>query len=122
MKLKILPPTLRKNKRYLAIDIKSEVELTKDNLVVAIWDACVRFKGECETSNFDLWVMRFYNGENKNGYYNYKAVIKCQRGFHDQVRASLVLLSKFKNYRISINTLGLSGTIESAETKYFDFN
>jgi len=120
MKLKILPPTLRKNKRYLTIEIKSEVEISKDNLVVAIWDACVRFKGECETSNFDLWVMKFYSFENRNGYFYYKAIIKCQRGYESQVRASLILLTQFKNNRISINTLGLSGTIEAAQKKYIN--
>lgn len=61
MKLKILPPTLRPKNRYLVLDIKSEVEFTKDELILAIWDACIRFYGECETSNFNLWLMRVYN-------------------------------------------------------------
>ncbi|MCC7552890.1 MAG: ribonuclease P [Methanobacteriaceae archaeon] len=120
MKLKILPPTLRKNNRYLAIDIKSEKEISKDELVIATWDACIRFKGECETSNFNLWVMRFYKLKNSNGYYHYKAILKCQRGFENQVRSSLSVLTKLKNHSISINTLGLSGTISGAISKYIN--
>lgn len=61
MKFKILPPTLRINNRYLVLDIKSEVKLSKDDLVSAIWYGCLRLYGESETSAFNLWLMRFYN-------------------------------------------------------------
>lgn len=61
MKLKILPPTLRINNRYLVLDIKSESKFDKEELISAIWDACIRFYGECETSNFNLWLMRLYD-------------------------------------------------------------
>ena len=60
MKLKVLPPTLRKNNRYLTVDIKITSPISKDNLVAIIWDACVRFQGEANTANFNLWVMKFY--------------------------------------------------------------
>ena len=60
MRLKVLPPTLRKDNRYLTLDIKCESQLTKDELVNVVWDNCVRFQGECNTSNFNLWVMKFY--------------------------------------------------------------
>ena len=33
MKLKVLPPTLRKNNRYLALDIKVKNVISKDDLV-----------------------------------------------------------------------------------------
>lgn len=118
MKLKILPPTLRRKNRYLSVEIKSENKLTRDDLVIAIWDACIRFKGENETSNFNLWVIRFYELKSDNDYYNYKAIIKCQKGFENQVRVSLILLRKFKNKKIAINNMGISGTIESAISKY----
>lgn len=61
MKLKILPPTLRINNHYLTLDIKSESKLDKDELVSAIWYACLRLYGEIETSSFNLWLMRFYD-------------------------------------------------------------
>ena len=63
MKLKVLPPTLRKNNRYLTVDVKINSKITKDELVTIIWDACVRFQGELNTSNFNLWVMRFFEIE-----------------------------------------------------------
>ena len=45
MKLKVLPPTLRKNNRYLTVDVKINSKIPKDELVTIIWDACVRFQG-----------------------------------------------------------------------------
>lgn len=64
MKLKILPPTLRINNRYLVLDIKSEIKISKDELVSAIWYSCLRLYGEIGTSDFNLWLMKFYDISN----------------------------------------------------------
>ena len=115
MKLKVLPPTLRKNNRYLTLDIKIQTEITKDDLVGIVWDACIRFQGELNTADFNLWVMRFYeNGKNED-YYSYKAIVRCQRDFVRQVRSSLALASNYNHKRIAITTVGLSGTIKASQ-------
>ena len=114
MGLKVLPPTLRKNNRYLTVDIKSISPIVKDDLVSIIWDACIRFQGELNTSNFNLWVMRFYDSEESDEYCNYKAIIRCQRDYVEEVRSSLALVNKYKGDRISITTVGLSGTIKAS--------
>lgn len=115
MKLKVLPPTLRKNYRYLTVEIKSESVISKDNLVTIIWDACIRFQGELKTADFDLWVMKFFEMENKDDYYSYKAIVRCQRGFVDEVRTSFALSNMYNGGRISMTTIGLSGTIKASE-------
>ena len=115
MRLKVLPPTLRKNNRYLTLDIKSASQITKDELVTIIWDNCVRFQGECNTSNFNLWVMKFYEIEKTDEYTHYKSIVRCQRDFTDDVRSSLALVNKYNSKNISITTIGLSGTIKSSE-------
>lgn len=46
MKLKVLPPTLRKNNRYLALDVKVKSVISKDDLVNIVWNGCIRFFGE----------------------------------------------------------------------------
>lgn len=115
MKLKVLPPTLRKNNRYLTVDIKSVSEIDKDDLVSIVWDACIRFKGECETSNFNLWVMKFYEIQKTDEYYQYKAIVRCQRDFVDSVRSSLALVTKYRGSPIAISTVGLSGTIKASQ-------
>ena len=115
MKLKVLPPTLRKNNRYLTLDIKSASPLTKDELVNIIWDNCVRFQGECNTSNFNLWVMKFFEFEKTDDYAHYKSIVRCQRDFTEDVRSSLALVNKYNSKNISITTIGVSGTIKASE-------
>jgi len=115
MKLKVLPPTLRKNNRYLTLDIKITNPIVKDDLVTIIWDACIRFKGECETSNFNLWVMKFYEIDTAEKYYHYKAIVRCQRDFVGEVRSSLALATRYGGGMISISTIGLSGTIKASQ-------
>ncbi|WP_298524526.1 Rpp14/Pop5 family protein [uncultured Methanobrevibacter sp.] len=115
MRLKVLPPTLRKNNRYLVIEIKITSPISKDDLVTIIWDACVRFQGEANTANFNLWVMKFFEFEKQDGYYSYKAIVRCQRGFVDDVRSALALANRYNGSRISITTIGLSGTIKAAQ-------
>ena len=115
MKLKVLPPTLRKNNRYLTLDIKIETRISKDDLVGIIWDACIRFQGECNTSNFNLWVMKFYETGQNDDYYSYKAIVRCQRDFVDEVRSSLALMNMYNHKRIAITTIGSSGTIKASQ-------
>lgn len=115
MKLKVLPPTLRKNNRYLTVDIKAASPITKDDLVSIVWDGCIRFQGELNTANFNLWVMKFFEMEKTEDYYQYKAIIRCQRDFVDEVRSSVALVNKYNNNRMAITTIGLSGTIKSSQ-------
>lgn len=115
MKLKVLPPTLRKNSRYLTIEIKIESPIVKDDLVTIVWDACVRFQGELNSANFNLWVMKFYEIDENDQYYTYKAIVRCQRGYVDEVRSALALANKYNNGRIAITTIGLSGTIKASQ-------
>ena len=115
MRLKVLPPTLRKNNRYLTIEIKITAPITKDDLVSIVWDACIRFQGELNTANFNLWVMKFFEMDKKEEYYCYKAIVRCQRDFVSEVRSALALSNKYNNNKIAITTIGLSGTIKASQ-------
>ena len=124
MKLKVLPPTLRKNSHYLILDVKSEVEMSKDDMVAPIWDACIRFWGENASSNFNLWVMRHYflgrKGEKNEAFFNYKTIVRCGRGYEDDVRAAFSTVTRYNRKRISINTIGISGTVKSGIKKFVE--
>lgn len=115
MKLKVLPPTLRKNNRYLALDIKVKSVISKDDLVNIVWNGCIRFFGENGTGNFSLWVMKFYELEKTDEYNHYQAILRCQREYVDEVRASLALIYKHNRKDISVSTIGLSGTIKACQ-------
>ena len=114
MKMKVLPPTLRKNNRYLTLDIKSKEPFSKDDIVLVVWDACIRLFGEMETSYFNLWVMRTYQLDDRDDCFHMKAILRCQRSFEDKVRSALCCITKFNGKPITIATIGLSGTISSS--------
>ena len=74
----------------MTLDIKSQSGFSKDDLVLAIWDACIRFWGEQGTSEFDLWLMRLYSDDEVKDYYHYRAILRCQRGYEEEVRAAQI--------------------------------
>lgn len=124
MKLKVLPPTLRKKHHYLILDVKSEAKISKEDMLHIGWDACIRYWGENHSSNFNLWVMRHYlideGTQNDEAIFNYKTILRCERSFEDDVRVALSTLTRQNKKRIAINTIGLSGTVKSGKDKFID--
>ncbi|MCK9152066.1 Rpp14/Pop5 family protein [Methanobacterium alcaliphilum] len=125
MKLKILPPTIRGPKRYIAFEVISQKSINRDDLVSIIWDSCLKLHGECETSRFRLWLMRLWTcpsvdqGNNyKNNDFYMKGILQCNRKDEEKVRAAMCLTHQYKGKRVVFYTLGLSGTIRSATQKF----
>lgn len=118
--MKILPPTLRKNNRYLTLDIKTLDFFSKDDLVLVVWDSCLRLFGEMETSNFNLWLTRVYYLDDEEYYKHTQVVLRCQRGFEDKVRSAVSTITRFNGKKIAITTIGVSGTIKSSVSKFIE--
>jgi len=118
MKLKILPPTLRNKKRYIAFEAISEAPLTRDDIISLVHESSLNFHGECKTSKFDLWVMKVWVTESSNDKNVLKGIIRCEREEVSPVRAAILLITKFKGRHVVFHTLGISGTIESAIKKF----
>ncbi|MBE6510024.1 MAG: ribonuclease P [Methanobrevibacter millerae] len=112
MKLKVLPKSQRKHNHYLVLDILSDEELTKNDFTSIVWEACVRFQGENNTANFNLWTIELIENDEISFFNEYKAILRCQRDFEDEVRSSLALVNNFKRKQISISCIGISGTIK----------
>lgn len=118
MKLKVLPPTLRVKKRYLFIEAFSQEPIDKKNLMYLIWDGCIRYHGESHASNFDLWIVEILE-ESQIEEKNYiKFVLKCQRGYEEDIRAAIALITKYQKQAIVFRTLGLSGTIKAGTNNF----
>ena len=90
----------------------AEEELSKNDFTSIVWDACVRFQGENNTSNFNLWTIDLISNDEISFYNEYKAILRCQRDFDDEVRSSLALVNNYDRKRISITCIGISGTIK----------
>ena len=112
MKLKVLPKSHRKHNHYLVLEIKSEEELSKNDFTSIVWDACVRFQGENNTSNFNLWTIDLISNDEISFYNEYKAILRCQRDFEDEVRSSLALVNSYNRKSIAISCICISGTIK----------
>ncbi len=118
MKLKILPPTLRNKKRYIAFEAISATPLEKEDVISLVWESSLNFHGERETSKFNLWIMKIWYFGSSNDENIIKGIIQCNRNEIEAVRASLLLINKFKGKPVVFHTLGISGTIKAAIKKY----
>ena len=118
MKLKILPPSLRNDKRYISFEAVSEVLLSKEDVIPLVWEASLNFHGECKTSKFDLWIIKVWATKLSNDKNIIKGIIQCNREEVSSVRAAILLITKFKGKRVVFHTLGISGTIKAGIKKF----
>ena len=59
--------------------------------------------------------MKFYEMDQTEDYYHYKAIVRCQRDFVGEVRSSIALATKYNSNDLAISTIGLSGTIKGSQ-------
>ena len=111
---KILPPTLRDRKRYLAYQVVSDSKLEFSEINNAIWYSIMNFMGEKGASEADVWIIKnTYEEERKIG------LIKCSHTSVEDVRTALALVQKMGENRMIIRVLGISGTMKAAKKKFF---
>lgn len=117
MKLKILPPTLREKKRYIAFNLYSEDLITKEEMPNLLWNSIVNLYGEIESSKINLWLINYKHIQNSNRN-QCRCIIKCRRGYEKEMITALNNITQYKKNRVVIHTLGTSGTIKTLDDKY----
>ena len=111
---KILPPTLRDKKRYLAYQVISDDKIEFAEINNSMWYSILSFLGEKGTAEADVWIIRnSYEEERKMG------LIKCSHTSVEEVRTALALVKKIGENRVIIRVLGISGTMKAAKKKFF---
>jgi len=113
-KLKILPPTLREKKRYISFQIISEKgeTFTYSDLEAAIWNTMLDFLGEYGVSKTSVWLMKdCWNPRKQIG------IIRCNHKSVQPVVATLGLIDRLGDNRITFKILNISGTIKSIKKK-----
>ncbi len=119
-KLKILPPTLRDKKRYIAFEVTSHGSLGRDDIISMILDASLYLYGACGAGKFDLWVVKLWrcktdkNSPKGINEYRMKGILRCRREEIDSVMAIIPTITNFRGKPVVFHTLGISGTIKSA--------
>ena len=114
-KLKILAPTLREKKRYIAFQVISEEgeEFTYSDLESAIWNVTLDFLGEYGVSKTSVWLLKdCWDPKRQIG------ILRCNHKSVQAVIASLGLIDRLGDNRITFKILKVSGTIKSIREKF----
>jgi len=117
MKLKILPANLREKKRYLVFQGISEIPLERNDIISLILGAANELHGSCGTSRMGLWIIEVWNCPDSE-LNRFRGIVRCNRGEVKALRAAIPTITRFKGMKVSFQTLGISGTIKSAITKF----
>jgi len=109
-KLKTLLPSLREKKRYISFQIISEKgeEFTYSDLESAVWNTTLDFLGEYGVSRTSVWLLKdCWNQKTQKG------ILRCNHKSVQEVIASLGLIDRLGDNRITFKVLKISGTIKS---------
>lgn len=107
--MKVLPPTMRENKRYLAFELIAEGIVSRDELIREIFSVSGNLLGDLGSSKCNIWLFAFEDN---------KGVVSCDREHVWQTRAALATITSVKGKRVTLHVLGLSGTVLGATKKY----
>ncbi len=109
--MKILPPTLRPQRRYLAFEVISEKEVTRESLLREIFPAASSLLGDLVSSQCEIRLLDF----------NYPfGILRCLRGSEELTRTVLCIITSIDGSPALIRVLGVSGTILAATEKYIE--
>jgi ribonuclease P/MRP protein subunit POP5 len=107
--MKILPPTLRESKRYIAFSLVAEDALTRNDLLNEVMYSAASLLGDVGSSVLGLRLLSFENN---------RGIIKCTADRVWESRAILACVSSIRGTRVRISILGVSGTVLAATEKY----
>ncbi|MBP2029408.1 ribonuclease P/MRP protein subunit POP5 [Methanohalophilus levihalophilus] len=109
--MKILPPTLRPQRRYLAFEVISEKDVSRDALLREIFPAASYLLGDLVSSQCEIRLLDF----------DYPfGILRCLRDSEELTRTVLCVISSIDGTPAFIRVLGVSGTIKAATEKYIE--
>jgi ribonuclease P/MRP protein subunit POP5 len=114
-KLKMLQPTLREKQRYIEFQVISEEgeELTYADLESAIWNTTLDFLGEYGVSKTSIWLLKdCWNPEKRIG------ILRCNNKSVQEIVATLGLIDRLGDTRVTFKILKISGTIKSIKKRF----
>mgnify|MGYP001599277928 CR=1 FL=1 len=110
---KILPPSLRPNKRYIAFEIISEQPVKYNEFTAAVFNSMFSLLGELGSSEAKIWfISNLYDDTSQKG------VLKCTHDAVEKIRAVLSLVQIVGETKAVVRIMGVTGTIKSAKAKY----
>lgn len=107
--MKILPPTLRPNWRYLAIRLVSESHVRRSAFIDSVNNSAISLLGDVTASMCNISLLGFDDG---------MAIVRCEREWAEETRCVLATIHNIKGQRVGIHVLGIAGTVKSAIERY----
>ncbi|MBI4018368.1 MAG: ribonuclease P protein component 2 [Candidatus Aenigmarchaeota archaeon] len=112
---KMLPPSLRSQKRYIVFEVISDGKVAYPDIVTAVWASMLAFIGEAEASKAKIWTIKnLYSEEQQKG------VIRAAHDHVEHVRAALSLIQVVGESKSVVRVIGVTGTIKAARNKYLE--
>jgi|SRR3989344_2784452 len=103
MKIKLLP-SLREKKRYIAFNIISEKNLSKNSVVKAVQISCRSFLGELNYGKAGINVVDNLTNSKKG-------IVRVNNKYIDHVKASLILIKKVDGEKVIFKNVKSSGVL-----------
>ncbi len=111
-KIKPILPSLRERKRYLAFEILSNRQIKEFKLVSdAISSSMLRFIGELGMADAGLLFL-------DDKFKDQKGIIRVNHRYVDELKSALAMVEEIDNQKVLLRSLGLSGILKKAETKF----
>lgn len=109
--MKILPPTLRPQRRYIAFEVISGTPVSREELLREIFPAASSLLGDLVSSQCEIRLLDFNHPF---------GILRCLRGSEELARTVLCTISSIDGNPAFIRVLGVSGTIRAATEKYIE--
>lgn len=107
--MKVLPPTLRDNVRYVAFEVISDEIIKATDIKNEILSATTSLFGDVGLTNLGIELISFVGQ---------KGLLRCRHNRIEDVRSVLATIFRVKKNRINIRVLGVSGTLAGAKGRY----
>jgi ribonuclease P/MRP protein subunit POP5 len=114
VKIKPLMPCLREKKRYLVFEIIGNESFNNAKYInKAIYTGISEFLGKIESARAGAMVI-----SNKYDLKRQRGLIRVNNKYVDLVKSSLLFVNKINGKKAIFKTLGVSGILKKAYTKY----
>ncbi len=105
---------MREKKRYIAFQVVAENDLGFGDIINALWSSILDLFGEVHTGEINFWLIKDVWDKDKQ-----RGLIKCNHNHVGEVRLAMGLIERIGDVKVSMRSLGVSGTMKSARKKHF---
>lgn len=107
--MKPLLPSLREKKRYVAYEVLADIPVTQEDAEAAITESARTLMGTLQFSQAAFEPVKWSKQ---------RGIIRVNRQYVNHTKSALALTSTINNKKVLVRSLGISGMIGKAETKF----